>query len=159
MEDLRYDLETGDFHWRRTRCGPRRNSTVAGCLNSQTGYINIALDLKRYQAHRLVWLYNYGVFPEGDLDHINRNRADNRLSNLREATRTQNLRNSSIRSNNTSGYKGVTWVSEKGKWRAQIFNSYKIHHLGYFDDIEKAAQAYDCKARELFGEFYAEGVS
>jgi hypothetical protein len=92
--------------------------------------------------------------PKGtDVDHINRNPLDNRRCNLRFATRSENLQNAPKRVNNTSGFKGVIWCKSVNKWRAAIgFRGAKLI-LGYFDHKTEAAEAYDRKATELFGEF------
>jgi len=86
-------------------------------------------------------------------DHVNRNGLDNRRCNLRKCTQSQNNRNSRKNRNNTSGYIGVSWNKEKGRWSAYIKCNTKQIHLGYFDDLEQAAQAYDIAALELHGAF------
>lgn len=87
------------------------------------------------------------------VDHINGNKLDNRKKNLRICTHAQNLGNSKIPKNNTSGYKGVVFIKRLGIWRAQIQHSYKMHCLGYFHDIVDAAKAYDKAAIDHYGEF------
>lgn len=86
-------------------------------------------------------------------DHINRDPLDNRRSNLRLATRSENARNRNAQSNNVSGYKGVGWHKRSRKWRAFITLNRKQRHIGHFDKAEDAARAYDKAARELHGEF------
>ncbi len=91
--------------------------------------------------------------PDRDIDHINGNGLDNRRSNLRLATESQNMANRGKQRNNTSGFKGVHWSQKHGKWKAEICCNRHRQHLGLFIDPVEAAHAYDSKARELFGEF------
>jgi hypothetical protein len=143
-ELLYYNAATGIFYWRRTDCG--RRSKPAGRL-AVNGYIGISIDYKRYYAHRLAFLYIRGRWPDGDIDHINGRRSDNRLWNLREATRAQNLMNSKRRRDNTSGFRGV--YPRHGKYQARFRNKC----LGVFLTAEEASAAHSKAARELFGEF------
>jgi hypothetical protein len=113
---------------------------VAGSVNGE-GYLLIKLQRRSYKAHRLAWLYVCGVWPEDQLDHINRNRSDNRISNLREVTNKQNLQNAGKYSHNTSGHSGVSWHKQRSKWVAQIKHNHKVIHLGYFTNIEDAIAA------------------
>jgi hypothetical protein len=113
---------------------------VAGSLDGE-GYLLIMVQSRLYRAHRLAWLYVYGTWPEGQLDHINRNRSDNRISNLREVTNKQNHQNRSKPSNNTSGHPGVSWHKRDSKWLSSIRHNYKKTHLGYFTNIEDAIAA------------------
>ncbi len=91
--------------------------------------------------------------PGFDTDHKNGNGLDNRKENLRQATRSMNIANSVISSKNTSGFKGVYWSSNRGKWRARICKDYKKYCAGFFDNPILASKAYAKKAKELFGEF------
>lgn len=103
--------------------------------------------------HRLVWLYFNDTIPDM-LDHINRDRYDNRIENLRGApSRAFNTVNSVPRSDNTSGYKGVTWHKNVGKWHCSIFKDGKRHYIGIFNDPKEAAKKYNEMAVELFGNF------
>jgi len=89
-------------------------------------------------AHRLAWLYTYGSFPNGDIDHINGNGLDNRIANLRDVTRSVNLSNAKKRVDNTTGITGVVKAHTKGKWQAQIgliATTGKFKYLGTFDEI------------------------
>lgn len=95
----------------------------------------------RIRTHRLAWFIAYGVLPTAEIDHINQDKSDNRLSNLRDVPKELNQRNGTRKSNNTSGVPGVTWHKQRGKWCAQV-NVLGIHyHVGLFDDIENADKA------------------
>lgn len=110
---------------------------------------------RRYGLHRLVWLAAHGVFPENDIDHINGLTEDNRLENLRLATRGQNLANRRhLQANNRSGARGVYWSRQKCKWHARITQNGKAKHIGFYPDISAARAAFDAAARKAFGEFY-----
>lgn len=137
---LHYSPETGDFTW-KVRTSRRINvGDVAGSLGGG-GYLQIRIQSRLYQAHRLAWLHTYGVWPKLDIDHINRNPKDNRLANLREVSHKQNQQNKSKSSHNTSGCQGVHWHKRDSKWVAQIRHNYKPIHLGYFTTIEEAIAA------------------
>lgn len=88
-----------------------------------------------------------------ETDHINGDRLDNRKENLRICTRVQNFQNMKMHIDNTSGFKGVSWDSEREKWISQIFTGGHTKFLGRFEDSEKAARVYDDAARKYFGEF------
>lgn len=150
-EILNYNPATGIFLWKKKGRG-RPFGKVAGTKHS-TGYIHITICRKIYKAHRLVWLYIHGKFPEYDMDHINHIKDDNSLKNLRSCTRSENMGNQRKQINNVSQYKGVSWVKEKRKWKSRIGHDNKVIHLGYFDGKEDAAIAYNKKSVELFGEF------
>lgn len=92
------------------------------------------------------------------VDHINRNGLDNRKENLRVCTKTQNLGNSKIRKDSTSGIKGISWHKRDKKWGSRININGKLKHLGYFSDKFDAKHAYTKAAKEYFGEFYSEGI-
>lgn len=146
-----YDPETGLFT-RLINTANRPVGEVAGTLKS-SGYILLDIDGHRYRAHRLAWLYMTGAWPSLDVDHRNRVRSDNRWDNLREATCVQNGANSPKKRFNRSGYKGVYWNKQRGKWAAKINPNRKQVHLGFYDRVEDAAAAYERAAPEYFGEF------
>ena len=148
QELLHYDPETGIFTNLKSR-GRVKIGSVAGSKNPN-GYIYIAIDSKKYRAHRLAWLYVHGNFPEKCLDHINEVKDDNRIVNLRLATNLENHQNqSSPRTNNTSGFNGVGWHKFSGKWLARIMANGKHKHLGYFDTAEEASAVYLAAKRKL----------
>jgi len=139
---LDYDPATGILKWRKN--GRRKNShegQPAGAINASGGLV-VRVDYRMHHAARLAWLHYYGEWPKGFVDHRNRNRADNRIENLREATPGENSRNQGRARNNTSGFKGVNYVKPTGKWRAVIRAHGKMHFLGGFVTKGEAAQAY-----------------
>jgi hypothetical protein len=105
------------------------------------GYHETRVDGVTYVVHRLIWLYHYGYLPENDIDHINRNRADNRIENLREVSHQCNLRNIGIAINNTSGIKGVSYCQKRRQWRAYLKADQKNIFLGRFCDFFEAVAA------------------
>ena len=142
-ELLSYDADTGIFR-RKTSRGGQKAGTGVSYLNKVNGYVYAGLDGKRRLAHRLAWLYVYGEWPLHDIDHVNGLRSDNRLCNLREATRSENLQNIRLtsRKNSSCGLLGATWDKNKGKWTAQISNQGKRKFLGRFETPEDAHRAY-----------------
>lgn len=133
MRILRYDPETGVFTWRGT-------GKKAGW--DCNGYCRIQIRGGQFLAHRLAWFYVHGVWPDRYIDHANGNPGDNRISNIREATPTQNRLNSKRQSNNTSGFKGVSWNDNAGLWHCRAIVDGKRIHIGYFADPSKAHEAY-----------------
>ena len=138
-ELLDYDPEAGIFTWKRPRRGIAANSMAGGL--TPNGYIRIQIDRKDHLAHRLAWLYIHGVIPEADIDHINRRKDDNRIANLRAATRSENQQNHPKRSDNTSGFPGVSWYKKVNKWGAHIKHSGRRIHIGLYETLEEAAAA------------------
>jgi HNH endonuclease/AP2 domain len=147
---LSYDPESGLLHWRHPKKGLAAGST-AGSVTAR-GYVRICLNKNRYSAHRLAWLIVHGDLPKGELDHINGIRSDNRLINLRPATRQQNGMNMKNSGRNKTGYKGV-YRRSSGKWAAQIMVGGKTKTLGAFQTPQDAHKAYCQMAKKLFGEF------
>jgi hypothetical protein len=151
-----YDPETGIFTWRyrpdqRKEWNSRFAGKPTGHRDSRHGEIRIGFHYGIYQAHRLAWLYMTGEWPPGVVDHKDCNPSNNVWTNLREATQRQNIWNSRIKSNNTSGYKGVT--RDKKRWTARIMANYQKVHLGTFDTKEEAYEAYVEAAKRLHGKF------
>lgn len=145
---LEYDHHNGNFKWKINVCNVKNRET-AGTVRKD-GYVKISIDKKQYYAHRLAWLYFYGVYPDKFIDHINGNTNDNKINNLRLATHQQNLTN--IRNkpkHNTTGYLGVYFDKKRKKYASQIFVNKKHIHIGYFNDAENAHKAYLDTKRKL----------
>lgn len=138
---LSYNPDTGLFHWREKRWSRRGLTTPAGCLG-KFGYRYICVDYVHYMAHRLAWFYVHEDWPEADMDHIDGNRDNNAIANLRKATRFENNQNCKLSKNSTSGYVGVSFHKQTQKWRAYIGVDYKYIHLGLHDTAEAAYAAY-----------------
>jgi hypothetical protein len=155
---LHYNPNTGQFRALVTR-GNKPKPCIAGQIitghKDGGGYLRIWIYGRQYSAHRLAWLYMYGSLPQM-LDHKNGNRSDNRIDNLRQATRTQNCINARRYKNNTTGFKGVTKLNN-GSFRAQTMHNKKGIHLGLFDSAQAAHAAYVAAVKELHGEFANEG--
>ncbi len=93
------------------------------------------------KAHRVAWVVYYGKWPKGQIDHINGDRADNRIGNLRDVNSSKNSRNSKMKSNNTSGHNGIYWYERYGKWQVSGGADGRKKHIGYFEDLEDAIAA------------------
>jgi len=128
-----YDTINGGLIW-------KKNGKVAGSIEHH-GYIRIGVNGKTYRAHHLVWLWHHGVFPDTIVDHINQNKSDNRIENLRLSDPTLNNLNRSTGSNNTSGYKGVSYVKRINKYQATITVKGKLYRLGQYKTFEEAKYA------------------
>lgn len=152
-ECLAYDKASGELTWLSR---PREhfatepasriwNTKFAGSkaltATHGSGYRHGTINNRRYLAHRVIWSIVYGEWPTEDIDHINGNRADNRIENLRAVSRAENLRNMKLYNNNTTGVMGVYWHKNTGKWRSLIKVNGKSIHLGLFESIEDAAAA------------------
>ena len=151
-EVMDYDPATGVFTWKINNRGKTRAGDIAGSTR-RDGYVHVTIAQKTYLAHRLAWLYVTGNWPAKQIDHINVNPTDNRFYNLREATQTQNNGNSKRSQANKSGHKGVRWNEKVKKWHAFMKRNNRYMHIGLFDEIEIAVEAYAKAAREYFGEF------
>lgn len=140
---LDYNPETGVFAWKTPTAKKLKPGDKAGTLH-KSGYIKIILDGIPYWAHRLAWLYYYKEWPQGEayqIDHINGDKSDNRITNLRLVTNEKNTRNHVKYAHNTSGVNGVCFNEQSRKWCAQIRVDGKQIHLGYFHFFEDAVKA------------------
>ena len=138
LSKLSYETSTGIFTWVQNGTRGIKKGDVAG-TKTQDGYIMLSIKGEKMLGHRVAWLFAYGEFPQGNLDHINRNKSDNRIANLRKATSAQNAQNRSKNSRSTSG---VTWHKRDKKWQAAITVNGKVIHLGYFAEPENGYLAY-----------------
>lgn len=135
---LNYNPDTGIFTWKIKPAQCVKIGDVAGYIDKSTGYISIGINKKLYRAHRLAWLYIHGEFPIEEIDHINHDRSDNRIDNLRAVSHKDNGKNVSKRKDNTSGHLGIYWDKRRNKWHTQIKVKNKVIYLGLFTDIIEA---------------------
>jgi len=136
---FKYDPETGSLTWRVSKGAVKVGNVVH--LHKGNGYLTVKVDGIQYQAHRVIWHIVHGEFPLNDIDHINQDKTDNRLANLREVTRLENCRNKPLNKNNTSGVCGVSFCTRDRTWKAQITVSRVRKCLGYFKDMSDAIAA------------------
>lgn len=156
VELLEYNKETGIFTWKerlvdsfkKINAGKIWNKRFAnkntGCIDKSNGYLRINIEGKLYLAHRLAWIYVNGCITKEIIDHVNGNITDNRISNLREASKSENLQNRRLcQSNNkSSGLLGVSYDKKFGSFFAQIIINGRKKFLGYFDTKEDAYDRY-----------------
>ena len=156
-ELLTYDLETGDFFWIKNR-GPVKIGDKAGSKHKD-GYLHIFIEGKHYLCHRLAWMYVHGEWPKKCIDHINGNKKDNRIKNLRDVEVSQNMHNQvNPQKHNHSGMLGVSWKKSNNKWVAQISVNKKKKHIGYFDERHDAQQAYLKAKKQLQSGYVAREI-
>ena len=159
-----YDADSGELVWKQrdrakftsARIWNSWNTRYAGKkagTSDSYGYIQVGMAGRLHLVHRCVWAIVTGKFPENEIDHIDGNRSNNRIANLREATHAQNSKNQGVRRNNASGYKGISLHKKTGKYRAQIGRI----HLGTFTSPQEAHAAYCEAANKLHGEFANHG--
>ncbi len=134
---LKYNFKTGNFTWRENRRPCIKAGDIAG-HKGKNGYIQIKISGKKYLAHRLAFLYVKGYFPEDDVDHKNGNPSNNWWKNLREVSKTCNLRNTKNQQRNTSGIKGVVLVEKTDKWGVSIGVNGKGISLGHYSCFDEA---------------------
>ncbi len=144
-----YDPATGIFTRTVTVSSNAMVGQKVGCP-SRGGYLRVRIDGKHHYCHRLAWLYCYGHFPEEDIDHINGNRSDNRIANLRLATRAENQQNISRIGHGKSGLVGAYWDRSRRRWYSKVRDpeTGKQYRLGYYDAREDAHEAYKAWKRK-----------
>ncbi len=151
-----YNPEIGELRWKlRTDLRPCDSARLVGRLagSVKSDCVNIKINGKMYKAHRVIFLWMKGEWPKYQCDHVDVETSNNRWSNLREATQSQNQANKRLYKNNSSGLKGVHWRSDVGKYQAQINKSGKRTHLGYFDDPNDGHAAFCRASQEEYGKF------
>jgi len=138
---LDYDANTGVLRWRISR-GRSKTGAIAGTVNKD-GYIGISINATTLVAHRVIWLHVHGTWPEYQIDHINGNKSDNRISNLRDVPPAINSQNrTKSHKDSKSGILGVYWHSRDKRWIAQIDVGKRSHHIGTFRTEQEARDAY-----------------
>lgn len=147
-----YDPSTGDIRWLHDG-HLRKAGDLAGWTSK--GYRSVRIDGRTYMHHRLAWLYVYGRFSNVEIDHIDMNKSNNEICNLREATKSDNKGNTRPSRANKTGVKGVHFHTESGKYRAAIKRGGKLFSIGRFSSIDEAKKAYDAASIAIFKEFSA----
>lgn len=149
FDRIHYDPGTGVFTWSVAGAGIAKGRE-AGTTTCH-GYRVIRLGRYGYRAHRLAWFLSYGKWPVGEIDHINGDKLDNRITNLRDVTRAENAQNVShaMRNNRSCGLLGVTWNKQHRRWQSKIQANRVMHHVGYFDDPHVAHAAYMAMKAQL----------
>ena len=152
-----FDYKDGELYWKKPLNSTMRKRKYydlgdkAGKQHS-AGYVQICLNRRLYLAHRLIFLWHHGYLPRV-LDHIDGNRLNNKIENLRAATYSENQFNRKIGKNNTSGHKGISWSLQYQKWLARIWCHGKAIYLGKYDNLDDAVKAVKLKREELHKEF------
>lgn len=140
-EVLDYNPETGVFNWKIQPARRWKNREQTGSLSKSDGYIRITIDGHRCAAHRIAWMWVHGKWPEGQIDHINHDRSDNRIENLRDVTVSENRKNQIPSKANTSGVTGVSWAARDKRWTTRITVNGKTMSLGNYKDFKDAVSA------------------
>lgn len=153
-ERLHYDPETGKLFWKDCEAMPKywrtRWANKEAFTTLKLGYLSGMVCSIEFGAHRAAWAVHYGKWPDGEIDHINGVRTDNRISNLREVSHQENMKNATMKKNNTSGVTGVFWHKPRKKWQVRIWVDQKNKSLGYYDTIEEATKVRQ-EANEKYG--------
>lgn len=150
------DFDAGTLRWKNTINSRARRGSRAGTLNG-AGYRQVALNGTLLLEHRVIWAMLHKKWPTKELDHIDSNRSNNSVSNLRLATRSQNACNGRPHKNNSSGVKGVHWSAARKTWNAQITLHGKGIHIGVFNTLADATIAVRKARRQIHGEFTNHG--
>jgi hypothetical protein len=144
----------GKLYWKISR-GASKISKEAGWVMQTTGYRGVKIKGQLYMTHRVIYELLKGVIPVGfNIDHIDGNKLNNKIENLRLASTQENSFNRGKQSNNTSGYKGVFWDKTNQKWKAQTRQKGRTKSLGYFKTPEEASKVYESYTKILHGEFF-----
>lgn len=148
-----FNYRDGFLYWKtKPKHGKVKIGDLAGCLNEILNRFVITINRKRYLTSRLIFLYHKGYLPE-IVDHQDRNKQNDKIGNLRDANRTQNMTNRASAKNSSSQYLGVCWHKQRKKWMATISIERKNKHLGLFESEEMAALTYNNWAITIHGEF------
>lgn len=158
-----YDKEEGGLRFKskppncqeNRRWNTRYASKLCGSANNR-GYLHVKLFKKKFKVHRLVFLFHKGFMPEF-IDHIDGDKLNNRIENLRAVTKGENNQNAKIASSNTSGAKGVSWHKQHRKWYATLRCDKKVYFLGLYTDFEEAVQVVKGARERLHGDYHNHG--
>ena len=157
LELLTFNPGTGKFHNRTKRSDKIVEGKEAGCYPKGRRYAVIGIDGTQYYLHQLAWFYIHAVWPEEAIDHKDNDGFNNRISNLRLATPSQNQHNTRTPRNNTSGVKGVCWDKKRRKWMATLSINRRKKFIGYFDDLKIAEMAIQQQRQLIHQEFHNHG--
>ena len=158
-ESFCYDPVSGNITHAKNKFAQHSRVAVAGTRagsirrDDHRAYVSCSLGKRDVPGHVVAWVCHYGKLPDGVVDHINGDGADNRIANLRDCSSAMNIRNRRLNKNSNSGFKGVSWYPDVRKWRARITVDGRKQCLGFFEKAEDAAAAYDAGALQLHGEF------
>lgn len=142
-----FDYLDGKLYWKNPTRITMKSGTIAGCVNKY-GYLQVGINKKYYRVHQLIYLYHHGHIPKM-IDHIDGDKLNNKIENLRECDTSTNSVNMRLHPTNTSGTKNVSWSKNKNKWRVCLQVNCKYKHIGYFGDIE-LAELVASEAREKY---------
>jgi HNH endonuclease/AP2 domain len=151
-----YNPEEGILRWRKWAGGCCRKDLIAGYRKQTKGkptYWVVMLKNKNHKVHQIIWVYMTGKWPDKFIDHEDLDGTNNKWSNLRLASNGQNMMNGSLRSDNTTGVKGISWDQRRGNFRARLVVDGIEKYLGSFDDVEEAAKVRAEAAKKYHGEF------
>lgn len=137
---LEYNPTTGALTWKIDTNREAKAGHPAGCV-VRRGYIRVGIKGKSYYAHRLAWLLHYGEWPAQEIDHIDHDRSNNKIDNLRAVDHRDNTKNQTLRKTNTSGVNGVCWFEREQRWVAYVYVAGKPTCLGYFTAFNEAVAA------------------
>lgn len=138
IEELR---NTFDYHPDGYLIRKKNGKPCGKHANHPTGYAYVSVGGRMLRAHRIIFAIVYRRMPVGEIDHLNGNRSDNRIENLRDVSRPENQHNRKRNKTNSSGFPGIHWHARDQKWMAQICVNNRKIHLGYFDDLNEAVEA------------------
>ena len=164
LECFNYNPDTGLLTWKKRPLHHFKNSRGMNIWNARypskiagtiqpNGRIDLIIQLKHYKAHRVIWKIVTGCDPVYEIDHKNINPSDNCWCNLREATHSQNVQNTFLKSSNKTGFKGVHFCNTTQQYQARIMANWKYHHLGFFDTAKEAGNAYKVASAKYHKEF------
>lgn len=153
-----FEYRDGELFWKIRPANRVQAGDKVGWLDKNATYLRLFYKGKKVLVHRVIYLLHHGYLPDC-VDHIDRNPLNNRIENLREATKSQNSCNKKVRIDNGSGIKNVTLYKPTGKWLVKICVGGKPKHIGYFTDIEEAKIAAENAGKLYHGQFYSKGAA